>query len=131
MEMFDSLFNKIFVDSSKTGKWKYQPQNINKDHVSLLLAWPGMFLFNLVERLGNDDFSTKINELKKLCDSAKEDLDLDSNSEVKKLALELDRDVHSFLYLLTHPTSIHLDQNITLQRYLFLTKRFLYAFSSM
>jgi len=74
MEMFDSLFNKIFVDSSKTGKWKYQPQNINKDHVSLLLAWPGMFLFNLVERLGNDDFSTKINELKELCDSAKEDL---------------------------------------------------------
>ena len=109
IKIFDEIFDQIFEYSSKTDKWTYHPKNIKKDHLSLLLAWPGIFTFEFAEITGDKALAKKIRKLHKLL---KDTTVKEQGSDIEKQVTDLIQEVLSRVYFLTLPDSLHIDPKL-------------------
>ena len=77
---------KKFVNFSSDGEtWIYHPEKIERKHLLMLLAWPGIFTIRLASVLGKDEFIKEFELIEALYNECIEDVDKDIQIKLDKL----------------------------------------------
>jgi hypothetical protein len=117
IDYFNQIIDQLTVKVGENGKRKYNIDKSNNGNLILLLGWPGVFAENFSSRIENYEIFEQENDYEYIgrllrlnyLSSFNE-----KNSLAKKMNIEMTKYIKSIVMntlLLTHPKSIHYDQN--------------------